>query len=397
MSRSERAVFERARDIVSGDDEQPFDAVVPPIFQNSLFTFASVEEMTETYRGERARPVYSRVHNPTVSAFENTLAALEGAEAAVGFASGMGAISAAVLSVVEPGDRVLSLEHVYPDAYRFFETFLTRFGVTVEYVDGTDLAAVERRVEGARLLYLESPTSWTFDVPDVAALAALARSAGAVSVIDNSWATPVFQRPLALGVDLVVHSASKYIGGHSDVVAGALAGSTERVGAVRGEILPYLGAKLAPQEAWLLSRGFRTLPFRLAEIERSAFALASRLARHPHVTRVRHPALASPSLDPAHLPAGLEGCSGLFSIELAEAVDIPRFCDALARFRLGVSWGGHESLVCPASVAHAQVGGPNPAARFGVPERLVRLSVGLESVESLWNDLERALEEGLRA
>ena len=411
------AALARASDIVGRDDAQPYEAVVPPIFQNSLFTFASVEEMTRTYRGERPRPVYSRVHNPTVTAFERTLAALEGAEAAVGFASGMAAISAAVLSVVRPGDRVLSLEHVYPDAYRFFETFLADFGVSVDYVDGRDLAEVERRLPGARLLYLESPTSWTFDTPDVAALAALARAAGAVSVIDNSWATPVFQRPLALGVDLVVHSASKYIGGHSDVVAGVLAGSDERVGAVRSGILPYLGGKLAPFEAWLLSRGLRTLPVRLADIERSAFTLAARLAAHPHVARVRHPALASPdalpahegapgavpgiaadtALDPRALPPGLLGCTGLFGVELAEGVDIARFCDALRRFRLGVSWGGHESLVCPASVARAQVGGPNSALRFGVPERLVRLSVGLESTEALWSDLDRALETSLLA
>ena len=428
------AALDRARTLVAADDAQPFDAVVPPIFQNSLFTFSSVEEMTETYRGERVRPVYTRGQNPTVSAFENTLAALEGAEAAVGFASGMAAISAAVLSVVRPGDRLLSLEHVYPDAFRFFETFLKDFGVSVEYVDGTDLAEIERRLPGARLLYLESPTSWLFDTPDVAALAALARREGAVSVIDNSWATPLFQRPLELGADIVVHSASKYIGGHSDVVAGVLAASAERVAAVRANILPYLGGKLAPFEAWLLSRGLRTLPVRLLDIERSAYALATRLDTHPHVARVRHPALpphgssaaeraerevgaidgaahhvnASPSglggefpdeapFDPAALPAGLDGCTGLFAIELDEGVDVTRFCDALRRFRLGVSWGGHESLVVPASVARAQVGGPNPTLHFGVPERLVRLSVGLEPVEALWSDLERALEESLRA
>jgi cystathionine beta-lyase/cystathionine gamma-synthase len=377
---------DRVSTIVAHDGSQLGDAVVPPIFQTSLFTFSSYEEMAETFAGRLTRPTYSRGLNPTVRAFEWKIAELERTEDALGFASGMAAISSSVLAFVQPGDKILAVEHLYPDSYRFFETVLKRLGVGVDYVDGNDLAEIERALPGRRILYLESPTSWMFQVHDTAALAGLAKAARAVTIIDNSWASPVFQQPIALGCDLVVHSASKYIGGHSDVVAGVVAGRGELVGKIRREVLPYLGGKLSPFDAWLLLRGLRTLPARMREHERSALALATRLQSHPAVTRVHHPALSQPRAK------GLTGTSGLFSIELDPSIDIPAFCNALKLFKLGVSWGGHESLVCPAGVTRVQAGGPNHAIRFGVPERMVRLNVGLEGSESLWSDLTQALQ-----
>ena len=374
---------------IAAHDERHFgDAVVPPIFQTSLFTFSSYAEMESTFAGRTVRPVYSRGLNPTVRAFEEKIAALEGAEDALGFGSGMAAISSSVLAFVRPGDRILSVAHVYPDSFRFFETMLKALGVGVDYVDGGDLAAVEASLPGCRVLYLESPTSWMFQVHDVAALARLARRNGVVSIIDNSWASPVFQNPLALGCDLVLHSASKYIGGHSDVVAGVVAGSRDLVGKLRREVLPYLGGKLSPFDAWLLLRGLRTLPARMREHERNGLELATRLQSHPGVTAVHHPALSQATQN------GLRGTSGLFSIELADSVVIAAFCDALRFFKLGVSWGGHESLICPAGVARAQAAGPNPAVYFGVPERMVRLNVGLEDADSLWSDLLQAFDAG---
>jgi cystathionine beta-lyase/cystathionine gamma-synthase len=372
--------------IVAHDERHFGDAVVPPIFQTSLFTFSSYDEMAQVFSGKLVRPTYSRGLNPTVRAFEEKIAALEGAEDALGFGSGMAAISSAVLAFVRPGDRILSVAHVYPDSFRFFETMLKSFGVGVDYVDAGDLAAVEAMLPGRKLLYLESPTSWMFEVHDLAALARLARAHGVLTIVDNSWASPIFQNPLALGCDLVLHSASKYIGGHSDVVAGVVAGSREHIGKLRREVLPYLGAKLSPFDGWLLLRGLRTLPARMREHERSALDIATRLQGHPAVTAVHHPALSQPSAK------GLKGTSGLFSIELDSSVDIPAFCDALKIFKLGVSWGGHESLVCPAGVTRVQVGGPNPALHFGVPERMVRLNIGLESPESLWSDFCQACE-----
>jgi cystathionine gamma-synthase len=212
--------FDLASLITAHDEGNFAEAVVPPIFQTSLFTFSDYDEMIACYRGEKLRPIYTRGLNPTVRAFEEMLAKLEGAEDALGFASGMAAISSAVLSFVEPGDRIVAVKHVYPDAFRLFGTILKRMKIKVTYVDGRDEEAVARALPGAKIFYMESPTSWVMEAHDVGALAALARRHGVVSMIDNSWASPFFQRPLTLGVDLVIHSASKYLGGHSDVVAG---------------------------------------------------------------------------------------------------------------------------------------------------------------------------------
>jgi cystathionine beta-lyase/cystathionine gamma-synthase len=382
--------FAEAERIVAHDGPHAFEAVVPPIVQTSLFTFATLADMVETYAGRKARNVYSRTTNPTVTLFEQKMAALEGAEDAIGFPSGMAAISGAVLAFVAPGDRIVCVRHVYPDAYRLFETLLKKLQVTVAYVDGADHAAVEAALPGARLFYIESPTSWTMQALDVGALAGLARRYGVMTMIDNSWATPVFQRPVSLGVDLVIHSASKYIGGHSDTVAGVVAGRSELIRHIRQTICPYLGAKLAPFEAWLLLRGLRTLPTRLRAHEAAALTLARRLAEEPSVAAVFHPGLA-----PA-MPPGLGGTSGLFSFVFGDGIDIPAFCDALTLFQLGVSWGGHESLVVPALVTRVQAAGPNSAVDFGVPERMVRLAVGLEGTEALWADLAGALASARR-
>jgi len=376
----------RARRLLAHDPHaHADDAVVPSIAQTSLFTFDSFAEMSDTFAGKRTRNVYSRTTNPTVSMFERQIAALEETDEAIGFPSGMAAISGTVLAFVQPRDRMVCVRHVYPDAYRFFETLLKKLEVSVDYVDGADPAAVEAALPGAKLLYLESPTSWTMQAHDVGALAAVARRHGLLSVIDNSWATPVFQRPITLGVDLVIHSASKYIGGHSDTVAGVLAGRADLVTHVRRSVCPYIGAKLAPFEAWLLIRGLRTLPVRILAHEESALELARRLAAHPRVTAVHHPALDGP------LPPGLTGTTGLFSFEVDEHIDIAALCDALELFQLGVSWGGHESLVIPALVARVQAAGPNSALDFGVPARMIRLNIGLEGTEALWADLHQGL------
>ncbi|MBX4894657.1 PLP-dependent transferase [Rhizobium bangladeshense] len=377
--------FDLASLITAHDDGNFADAVVPPIFQTSLFTLSDYDEMIAAYRGEKVRPTYTRGLNPTVRAFEEMLAKLEGAEDALGFASGMAAISSAVLSFVEPGDRIVAVKHVYPDAFRLFGTILKRMKIEVTYVDGRDEEAVAKALPGAKLLYLESPTSWVMEAHDVGALAALARHHGVVSMIDNSWASPFFQRPLTLDVDVVIHSASKYLGGHSDVVAGVIAGSKTMVSRVKAEAYPYLGGKLSPFDAWLLIRGLRTLPLRMKAHEASALTIARRLQELEVVETVCHPGLAN------RLPAGLNGTSGLFSFIFREGVDIRAFADRLKLFKLGVSWGGHESLIVPGEVVLQQKAQPNSAQTFGIHPRSVRLHVGLEGTEALWRDIEEAL------
>ncbi len=375
------STLDHAALVVAHDEANAFDAVVPPIVQTSLFTFSSYEEMEQTYRGEKVRPTYTRGFNPTVRQFENMLARLEGAEDAMGFASGMAAISSTVMAFVQPGDRIVCVRHVYPDAYRLFENLLKRYGVTVTYVDGRDEEAVVAALPGAKLLYLESPTSWLMHVCDIAALAGHAKKLGILSIIDNSWSTPICQQPLNQGVDLVGHSASKYISGHSDVVAGVTAGSKELIARIKANTYPYLGGKLSPFDAWLLIRGMRTLPYRMKAHEEAGLNIARRLAAHPQVTAVHHPGLGNT------LPATLSGTSSLFTFELKEGIDIPRFVNHLKLFKLGVSWGGHESLVVPAMVGRAQNAGPNSTIDFDVPPRAVRLHVGLEGADALWSDL----------
>lgn len=378
--------FDHASFVVAHDETNAFEAVVPPIVQTSLFTFETYDEMVATYRGEKTRPVYSRGLNPTVRHFEDMLAKLEGGEDALAFGSGMAAISSTVITFIEPGDRIVAVKHLYPDAFRLFGTLLKRMKVDVTYVDGTDLDAVEKAMPGAKLFYLESPTSWIMEPHDVAALSAIAKKHGAVSVIDNSWASPIFQRPLSLGVDLVLHSASKYLGGHSDVVAGVVTGSKDLIDRIRGEALPYLGGKMSPFDAWLLIRGLRTLPIRMKAHEAAGLDIARRLQARPEVEKVNHPGLAN------QLPPGLSGTSGLFSFVFREGVDIRAFADKLHLFKLGVSWGGHESLIVPGQVVLQQKAQPNSAHAFGMHPRSVRLHVGLEGTEALWRDLEEAIE-----
>jgi cystathionine beta-lyase/cystathionine gamma-synthase len=360
-------------------------AAVPPIFQTSLFTFATYEEMAAVYAGQSKQLIYARGDNPTVMEFEREIALLEGAEAARGFSSGMGAIAAAVLAFVETGDRIVTVSHVYSDAYRLFELLLSKLGIIVDYVDGTDTEAVAARIPGAKLLYLENPTSMVFEVQDIAGLATIARAHGVVSMIDNSWATPIFQTPLAHGVDLVIHAASKYLGGHSDTVAGVVAGSRTSINRINARTYPYLGAKLSPFEAWLLLRGLKTLPLRMTHHMKAGLFFAARLKDHPDVEQVYHPVLSS------HKGAAtLKGYSGLFSFIVKESIDVVAFTNALKTFRIGVSWGGPESLVVPA-LAPLQLQGPNSFARFGVSPRLIRLHIGFEDKDLLWNDLEQAL------
>ncbi len=360
-------------------------SVMPPIYQSSLFTFGSYQEFEDRMAGRTDTALYTRVQNPTVAAFEAMMAKAERAEAAVGFASGMAAISSTLLAFLKPGDRVACVEHVYPDAYRFFERMLRPFGIDVSYHPVEAFEDEADLLRDVTLAYLESPSSVVFRPLNLAKVTAHARRHGALTVIDNSWATPVFQRPLESGVDIVIHSASKYISGHSDTVAGVVVSSQAHIAKIRDLTLPLLGAKLAPFEAWLLIRGLRTLGARMRQHEASAQLFIDRLATRPEVLKINAPG--------ANTVPGLTGRSGLLSMELAHGVDIRRLADGLKLFSLGVSWGGFESLILPAEVGLRQAGEQNSMQRFGVPANLVRLSIGLEEAEELWADFAAALTE----
>ncbi len=363
------------------------DAVAPPIYQTSLFSFKDYAALESAYCGETDHAIYSRVGNPTVALLEEKIANLEGGEAAIAYSSGMGAISNAILGLIEQGDRVVAVKHIYPDTYRLLKSHCGKFGVTTEIVEGDDLKAIEAKLPGAKLLYLESPNTFMMEEQNLSTIATLAKKYGVITLIDNSWASPIFQNPIEHGIDIVLHSAGKYISGHSDVVAGIAVGPKKLMDDIKNNTGTLLGAKLSPHEAGLLLRGLRTLPIRLKQHQENALHVIKKLQKHASVTKIHHPA---PNKN-EH--SALKGYGSLMSIELVDDINIPAFCDALEFFKIGVSWGGYESLVMPAMAAINRGGEYTTVIDFDVSDRLVRLFIGLEDKEDLWSDIEGALEQ----
>lgn len=362
-----------------------------PIVQTSLFSFATLEALTDALGGaESSTYVYSRGQNPTVEVLETKLAALERGESCKAFGSGMAAISAVFLGLLEAGDHVVFLNQIYGPTLQLAR-HLKRFGIEHDVVLDLDEAALERAIRPAtRLIWVESPGTMLFRIADLAAVAAVAKRRGILTAIDNTWTTPLLQKPLTLGFDIAVHTATKYLGGHSDVVAGAVISSRERMEQIFHRAFLLNGGILAPWDAWLILRGLRTLPARLREHESSALALASMLAEHPAVASVHHPKL---SADADVVARQMTGYSGVFSFALADGrwETVCRVVNALRRFRIGVSWGGVESLVIAPK--------PKPAGRQqgSLPPGLIRLSVGLEGAEVLAADLQQALSSAASA
>ena len=376
--------------ICLGHGEDPLEmggAMAPPIVQTSLFAQESLDELAASLSSESRRHVYTRGQNPTVEAVEVKLARLERGEACKVFGSGMAAVGAVLFGLLSAGDRVLFVNQIYGPTLQLARR-LERFGVSHDVLLDVEPGAIEAALTPeTRVIWLESPGTMTFRVLDVAAVAKLARRRGILTVMDNSWSTPLFQKPLTTGVDLVVHSATKYLAGHSDLVAGAVVGSRGLVERIFYDAYLLLGGILGPFDAWLLNRGIRTLPERMRRHHASAVAIARRLRDHPRVRRVFHPALETG--DGGLVARQLTGFSGLFSFELDsdDYREVAAVVDALRRFRIGVSWGGVESLVlspCRAENREALV-------EAGIPYSTIRLSVGLEPVEVLLDDLTAAL------
>jgi cystathionine beta-lyase/cystathionine gamma-synthase len=373
-----------------GEDlEAQQGALAPPIVQTSLFAHPTLGDLMLSLGAEHRHHVYTRGQNPTVEAVEEKLARLERGEAAKLFASGMSAISSILYGLLRSGDHVVFLNQVYGPTLQL-AAHLQRFGIEHDVVLDLDLEALQRALRPeTRMVWMESPGTMLFRLLDIAAVVALARQHGATTVHDNSWATPLFQKPLTLGVDIVVHSATKYLGGHSDVIAGAVVTRRDLLEEIFYNAYLLNGGALGPFDAWLVNRGLRTLPVRLRQHHATGLKVARFLSQHDAVRRVFHPGLASDGED--SLQRQLRGFSGLFSFELATErfADVERFVDRLKRFRIGVSWGGVESLVI------APFRGDNQDALLaqGIPPGTVRLSVGLEGAAVLIEDLEKALRK----
>jgi cystathionine beta-lyase/cystathionine gamma-synthase len=372
------------------DRESYFNAVAPPIIQSSIFAWPTVDAMRQGFGDELTSHMYTRGNNPTVEILRRKVAALEGAEDCLMFGSGAGAISAAVIGSLKGGDHAVCVARPYSWTRTVLQDLLGRFGVATTFVDGTDVANFENALTDAtRLIVLESPNSMTFEQQDLAAVAKLAKSRGIRTICDNSYATPLNQSPIALGIDLVAHSATKYLNGHSDVVAGALCGRHDVIYDIfRGPFMT-LGALLAPNDAWLMIRGLRTLPIRMQRIAETTSKVLAFVEAHPKVRRVHSPrASANPQL--ALTKKQLRGASGLLTLELdaPDVASVERFCNALKRFLMTVSWGGYESLLFPVAAAHPA--GTPLEVPGGVSQNFVRLSIGLEESDVLIRDLDTA-------
>ncbi|NNE68475.1 MAG: aminotransferase class I/II-fold pyridoxal phosphate-dependent enzyme [Pyrinomonadaceae bacterium] len=366
------------------DASEYHGSILPPIAQASLFRKSSAKELHESLKRENKDFVYSRGTNPTVKVLEERLAALERGEACKCFASGIAAISAVFMGLLKAGDHILFINNIYGPTIQLAE-MLDSFGITHTSVLGDEITGFEDLIRPeTALIYFESPGTMLFDLVPIAEIVSAARKRGILTCIDNSVSTPLFQKPLNLGVDLVVHSCTKYIGGHSDVVGGALITNNDLLERIFFRSYLLLGGIMSPHDAWLMLRGLMSLPNRLKQVQADALEIAKFLDSHPGIRKVHHPLIESNPL----LDEQMTGHTGLFSAEIdVKGFDeLCGFVDRLELFGKAVSWGGVESLVIP-SFGFDDESNPTP-----LPTNLVRFSIGLEGAETLISDLESALE-----
>ncbi|HTR31268.1 MAG TPA: PLP-dependent aspartate aminotransferase family protein [Puia sp.] len=370
------------------DRENYFNAVAPPIMQTSNFRVEKVDQLKALFEDEYSGYLYSRGLNPTVEILRQKLAALDGAEDCLVFNSGAAAIFAAVLANVKAGDHIVSVSRPYTWAQRMFDVILPRFGVSTTYVDGTRIEHFERAILPATsLIYLESPNSWDYQLQDLTAVADLARAEGILTVVDNSYCTPLYQQPIAMGIDISMQTATKYIGGHSDTVGGVLTGSREHMKKIFDSEYLNIGSGIQPFNAWLLIRGLRTLPARLERISRTTRQVAEWLKGHPMVERILFP-LDETFPQYALACRQMRGACGLLSFVMKSGsrAGIVRFCESLRHVFMAVSWGGHESLILPkcAGLTEEEFDAANPE------HRMLRLYTGLEDAAYIIDDLGQA-------
>jgi cystathionine beta-lyase/cystathionine gamma-synthase len=371
--------------------ENYFNAIAPPIIQSSNFAFKTVNEMRHAFADEYATYLYSRGLNPTVDILRKKLAALDNAEDCLVFNSGAAAIFAAVLANVKSGDHIVSVNKPYTWAQKMFNDILPRFGVTTSYIDGRDIENFERAIlPHTSLIYLESPNSWDYAIQDLKAVAELAKAENIVTIIDNSYCTPIYQKPIDFGIDLTLQSATKYIGGHSDTVAGVLSGSKAMIERIFNSEYMNIGSGISPFNAWLLIRGLRTLSMRLERITQTTQQVVQYLKQHDKVESVLFPFDESfPQY--ALAKQQMQGACGLltFIIKADNVQQVEKFCESLQHILMAVSWGGHESLIIPKCSGI-------PSKNFNAENkehRMLRLYVGLEEADYIINDLEKAFDK----
>jgi cystathionine beta-lyase/cystathionine gamma-synthase len=368
--------------------ENYFNAVSPPIMQTSNFVFNTVDEMRKAFADEYSTYLYSRGKNPTVDILRKKLAALDGAEDCLVFNSGAAAIFVAVLANVKAGDHIVSVNKPYTWAQRMFDVILPRFNVSTTYIDGTNIENFERAIlPNTTVIYLESPNSWDYALQDLKAIAELARSESITTIIDNSYCTPLYQRPIEMGIDISMQTATKYISGHSDTLGGVISGSAAMIERIFNSEYMTVGSGISPFNAWLLIRGLRTLPARLDRITVSTKKVIDYLKTHDRVERILFPLDESfPQYELARQQ--MQGGCGLmtFVIKADTIVRLEKFCEDLQHIFMAVSWGGHESLIIP-KCSGLQ---PHEFDAANKEHRMIRLYVGLEDADYIIKDLDQA-------
>ncbi len=365
--------------------ENYFNAMTPPVIQTSNFVFRTFEEFEKAIQNEHETSVYTRGLNPTIAILAKKIAALEEMEDCLVTASGMAAISTAVLSCVEKNSHIICVQHPYSWTNKLFNYFLEKFGIKTTFVDGTDAKKIfEATIPETKLIYLESPNTFTFELQDIEAISQFAKSKNIITILDNSYSSPLSQKPSHFGIDIVVHSATKYLNGHSDVVAGVICSSKKMIFKMFKNEFLTLGGIISPMNAWLMLRGLRTLPLRMKHSAESAEKIVHFLQNHPKIEKIYYPFLpTNPQFALAKKQMTFN--SGLFSVLLRtnSLEKVKNFCNSLRYFLLAVSWGGYESLIFPAGISHCDF----------LPQNLIRFYIGLEETDVLISDLEKALEK----
>jgi methionine-gamma-lyase len=366
-------------------------ALSTPVYHAAVYAFPDAEQGSAIHEGQQPGFYYGRTANPTQAALENAVCALEGAEAALAVSSGMAAVTTALLTVLKAGDHVVAPAAMYASTNVLLEQILEPFGVEVSYIDGTKVANFANAIrQNTKVLYVESPANPTLSLVDIAGVTALAREHHLTTIMDNTFATPINQRPIELGADLVVHSASKYLGGHSDLIAGVLAGRKDLIQRARWKVNKILGGVISPETAWLVMRGIKTLAVRMERHNANAMIVAKYLSEQPKVQRVYYPGLRShPQYSLARKQ--MRGFGGMIAFDVGSIEEGRRLVNNLKLCSLAVSLGDVSTLIQhSASMTHASI----PRERrlqVGITDGLLRLSVGIERAEDIVADLDNAL------
>ena len=387
---SEYSIYTDA--VHAGEDRKAnFGAVSVPIYTASVFAFEDADEGIAIHNYGKDGYFYGRLGNPTVHALERTVAELEHGEAGLALASGMAAISAAAFTLVSSGDHIVAPESMYSTTTNFLRHIGEAFAIETTFVDASDAEAYAAAIQpNTKMLWVESPSNPLVRITDIAEVAAIGRSAGVATVVDNTFATPVNQRPLELGADLVIHSATKYLGGHSDLTAGVVVGSRDLIEKVRHGPAKLYGGNIAPQVAWLVLRGIKTLALRMERHNSNASALANMLIEHPKVSAVHYPGVES---HPNHEIAKrqMRGFGGMLAADVGTSEAAKALVNSLKVCTFATSLGGVETLIQPvALMTHATLS-PEERVAAGVSEGLLRISVGIEDIDDICRDIYEAL------